>query len=52
MASPTFDRSASSLAYLSAVIALAYSISFGYYVQEGDKWAQYTSSGAAKASPS
>jgi hypothetical protein len=49
MASPTFDRTASSMAYLSAAIALAYSLSFGYYVQEGDKWAQYTSSGLLMA---
>ena len=37
------------MAYLSAVIALAYSLSFGYYVQEGDRWAQYTSSGLLMA---
>jgi hypothetical protein len=49
MASPTFARTASWLAYLSAAIALAYSLSFGYYVQEGDKWAQYTSSGLLMA---
>jgi hypothetical protein len=49
MASPAFDRTASSMAYLSAAIALAYSLSFGYYVQEGDRWAQYTSSGLLMA---
>ena len=40
-----FDRTASWMAYLSAAVALAYSLSFGYYVREGDRWAQYTSSG-------
>lgn len=40
-----FDRTASWMAYLSAAVALAYSVSFGYYVREGDRWAQYTSSG-------
>jgi len=40
-----FDRTASWMAYLSAAVALAYSMSFGYYVREGDRWAQYTSSG-------
>ena len=40
-----FDRTASWMAYLSAAIALAYSLSFGYYVREGDRWAQYTASG-------
>ena len=45
MTSPLFDRTASWMAYLSAVVALAYSLSFAYYVREGDRWAQYTSSG-------
>jgi hypothetical protein len=45
MTSPLFDRTASWMAYLSAAVALAYSVSFGYYVRDGDKWAQYTSSG-------
>jgi hypothetical protein len=45
MTSPLFDRTASWMAYLSAAVALAYSMSFGYYVREGDRWAQYTSSG-------
>jgi hypothetical protein len=45
MTSPLFDRTASWMAYLSAAVALAYSVSFGYYVREGDRWAQYTSSG-------
>jgi hypothetical protein len=45
MTSPLFDRTASWMAYLSAAVALAYSLSFGYYVKEGDRWAQYTSSG-------
>lgn len=49
MASAAFDRTASVMAYLSAAIALAYSVSFGYYVQEGDRWAQYTSSGLLMA---
>ena len=49
MASAAFDRTASWMAYLSAAIALAYSLSFGYYVQEGDRWAQYTSSGLLMA---
>jgi hypothetical protein len=49
MASAVFDRTASRMAYLSAAIALAYSLSFGYYVQEGDRWAQYTSSGLLMA---
>lgn len=44
MASPNFDRTASWMAYLSAAVALAYSLCFGYYVREGDRWAQYTSS--------
>ena len=45
MTSPTFDRTASWMAYLSAAVALAYSLSFGYYVKQGDRWAQYMSSG-------
>ena len=49
MASAAFDRTASWTAYLSAAIALAYSLSFGYYVQEGERWAQYTSSGLLMA---
>ena len=49
MTSPLFDRTASWMAYLSAAVALAYSLSFGYYVREGDRWAQYTSSGLLMA---
>jgi hypothetical protein len=49
MGSAAFDRTASWLAYVSAAIALAYSLTFGYYVQEGDRWAQYTSSGLLMA---
>jgi hypothetical protein len=49
MQSPTFDRFAAAMAYLSALIALGYSVSFGYYVKRGDAWAKYTSSGLLMA---
>jgi len=49
MQSRNFDRFAAGMAYLSALIALAYSASFGYYVKRGDAWAQYTSSGLLMA---
>jgi hypothetical protein len=45
MISTAFNRTAIVAAYLSGAIALAYSLTFAYYVRTGDAWAQYTSSG-------
>jgi hypothetical protein len=45
MSSTAFNRTAIAAAYLSGAAALAYSLTFGYYVRRGANWAQYTSSG-------
>ena len=45
MNSTAFNRTAIAAAYLSGAIALAYSLTFGYYVREGANWAHYTASG-------
>jgi len=45
MTSPLFDRTASGWRICLRLVALAYSPELGYYVREGDRWAQYTSSG-------
>jgi hypothetical protein len=49
MGSSTFNRTAVAAAYLSGAIALAYSITFAYYVRNGAQWAQYASSGLLMA---
>ncbi len=45
MSSTAFNRTAIAAAYLSGAIALAYSLTFGYYARDGADWAQYASSG-------
>jgi hypothetical protein len=45
MNSTAFNRTAIAAAYVSGAVALAYSVTFGYYVRRGASWAQYTSSG-------
>jgi hypothetical protein len=45
MDSTAFNRTAVAAAYLSGAVALAYSLTFGYYVRNGADWAQYASSG-------